>query len=198
VNASSTLGRFALPGSGVYSASKFALEAASDALRIELAPFGVQVVLVEPGVIDTPLYQRAAALPGDEEALAPYRSVWPAGFGFPKRLLRAAAGVDGNAATLAKAALAPRPRARYRPGVRNRLSTRLLTTLPTGSSDRIKRRIAGLAGSVPPAAGGAAGATTAAAAAPTTRAPTQRGTPVDRAGDRTATSDSAPIPKERT
>jgi NAD(P)-dependent dehydrogenase (short-subunit alcohol dehydrogenase family) len=49
VNASSTLGRFALPGSGVYSASTFALEAASDALRIELAPFGAQVVLVEPG-----------------------------------------------------------------------------------------------------------------------------------------------------
>jgi NAD(P)-dependent dehydrogenase (short-subunit alcohol dehydrogenase family) len=148
VNVSSTLGRFALPGSGVYSASKFALEAASDALRIELAPFGVQVVLVEPGVIDTPLYQRAAALPGDEEALGPYRAVWPAGFGFPKRLLRAAVPVDGIAATLAEAALAPRPRARYRPGMRNRLNTRLLTTLPTGSSDRIKRRIAGLATSL--------------------------------------------------
>jgi NAD(P)-dependent dehydrogenase (short-subunit alcohol dehydrogenase family) len=83
VNASSTLGRFALPGSGVYPASTFALEAASDALRIELAPFGAQVVLVEPGVIDTPLYQRAAALPGDEEALAPYRSVCRRGSGSP-------------------------------------------------------------------------------------------------------------------
>jgi NAD(P)-dependent dehydrogenase (short-subunit alcohol dehydrogenase family) len=159
VNVSSTLGRFALPGSGVYSASKFALEAASDALRVELAPFGVQVVLVQPGVIDTPLYQRAAALPGDEEALRPYRVVWPAGFGFPKRLLRAAAGVDGIAATVATAALAPRPRARYRPGLRNRLNTRLLTTLPTWFSDRIKRRIAGVAPSAPPAAGGPAGAT---------------------------------------
>jgi NAD(P)-dependent dehydrogenase (short-subunit alcohol dehydrogenase family) len=49
VNVSSALGRFALPGSGLCSASKFALEAASDALRMELAPFGVQVVLVEPG-----------------------------------------------------------------------------------------------------------------------------------------------------
>jgi NAD(P)-dependent dehydrogenase (short-subunit alcohol dehydrogenase family) len=57
----SVLGRFALPGSGVYAASKFALEAASDALRLELAPFGVRVVLVQPGVIvATPPYARAA------------------------------------------------------------------------------------------------------------------------------------------
>jgi NAD(P)-dependent dehydrogenase (short-subunit alcohol dehydrogenase family) len=82
VNVSSILGRFALPGSGIYSASKFALEAALDVLRLELAPFGVRVVLVQPGVIDTPLYQRAA-LPGDEEALGPYRAVWPAGLGSP-------------------------------------------------------------------------------------------------------------------
>jgi NAD(P)-dependent dehydrogenase (short-subunit alcohol dehydrogenase family) len=49
VNVASIMGRFALPGSGIYAASKFALEAASDALRIELAPFGVRVVVVEPG-----------------------------------------------------------------------------------------------------------------------------------------------------
>jgi NAD(P)-dependent dehydrogenase (short-subunit alcohol dehydrogenase family) len=100
VNVSSILGRFALPGSGLYAASKFALEAASDALRLELAPFGVRVVLVEPGVIATPLYQRAAAsVSGDDQALQPYRPSWPAGFGFPQRLLKAAASVDGIAAT---------------------------------------------------------------------------------------------------
>jgi NAD(P)-dependent dehydrogenase (short-subunit alcohol dehydrogenase family) len=151
VNVSSILGRFALPGSGIYAASKFALEAASDALRIELAPFGVAVVLVEPGVIATPLYARAAAALPDDQALGPYRASWPAGFGFPDRLLQAAASVDTIAATLAAAALAPHPRPRYRPGLRNRLNTRLLTTLPTRSSDRIKRRIAGLASSARPA-----------------------------------------------
>jgi NAD(P)-dependent dehydrogenase (short-subunit alcohol dehydrogenase family) len=84
VNVSSVLGRFALPGSGIYSASKFALEAASDALRLELAPFGVEVVLVEPGVVDTQLYQLAAALvSGYDRALGPYRAVWPGGLGFP-------------------------------------------------------------------------------------------------------------------
>jgi NAD(P)-dependent dehydrogenase (short-subunit alcohol dehydrogenase family) len=145
VNMSSILGRFALPGSGVYSASKFALEALSDALRMELAPFGVRVVLVEPGVIDTPLYERAAgSLSAYDQALQPYRTTWPAGFRFPERLLRAAAPVDRIAATLVRAALKPNPRARYRPGARNRVNTRLLTTLPTPMADRAKMRIVGV------------------------------------------------------
>jgi NAD(P)-dependent dehydrogenase (short-subunit alcohol dehydrogenase family) len=84
VNVASIMGRFALPGSGLYAASRFALEAASDAMRIELAPFGVGVVVVEPGVIATALYQRAAAALPDDQALGPYRAVWPAGFGFPQ------------------------------------------------------------------------------------------------------------------
>jgi NAD(P)-dependent dehydrogenase (short-subunit alcohol dehydrogenase family) len=162
VNVASILGRFALPGSGIYAASKFALEAASDAMRVELAPFGVQVVVVEPGVIDTPLYVRAAAALPDDQALGPYRAMWPAGFGFPDRLLRAAASVDTIAATLAEAALAARPPARYRPGLRNRLNTRLLTMLPTRASDRIKLWITGMAPSAPPAPPG-----------PDTAAPTQ-------------------------
>jgi NAD(P)-dependent dehydrogenase (short-subunit alcohol dehydrogenase family) len=73
INVSSILGRFALPGSGVYSASKFALEAAPDALRIELAPFGVQVVLVQPGVI-APTHAHAIG-PGCATASTP--GCWP-------------------------------------------------------------------------------------------------------------------------
>jgi NAD(P)-dependent dehydrogenase (short-subunit alcohol dehydrogenase family) len=146
VNVSSVLGRFVLPGTGLYSASKFAIEAYSDALRMELAPFGVHVVLVEPGVIETSLYELAAAsLPCHNEALEPYRDVLLDGFGFPERLLQTAGPVDSVAATLMKAALEPNPRARYRPGVRSRLNTRLLTTLPTRAGDRIKMRIAHVA-----------------------------------------------------
>jgi NAD(P)-dependent dehydrogenase (short-subunit alcohol dehydrogenase family) len=169
VNVSSIMGRFALPGSGIYAASKFALEAASDAMRIELAPFGVRVVLVEPGVIATPLYARAAAALPDDQALGPYRASWPAGFGFPERLLQAAASVDTIAATLAEAALAARPRPRYRPGLRNRLNTRLLTMLPTRASDRIKIWITGMASAAPPAAPG-----------PDTAAPTQPRRPTNQ------------------
>jgi len=49
VNVSSVSGRIAMPGLGVYAGSKFALEGMSEALRHEVAPFGVRVTLVEPG-----------------------------------------------------------------------------------------------------------------------------------------------------
>ncbi|WP_135663886.1 SDR family oxidoreductase [Halorhabdus rudnickae] len=53
VNVSSIQGRLTVPGQGVYSASKFALEAMSDALRGEVGPHGVDIVVVEPGVVET-------------------------------------------------------------------------------------------------------------------------------------------------
>jgi NAD(P)-dependent dehydrogenase (short-subunit alcohol dehydrogenase family) len=57
-------GRSALPFLGAYAMSKFALEAMADALRIELAPFGIHVSIIEPGTIATPIWtkpQRTAA-----------------------------------------------------------------------------------------------------------------------------------------
>lgn len=53
VNVSSVAGRVAASGMGTYAASKHALEALSDSLRVEVAPHGVDVVLVEPGPVDT-------------------------------------------------------------------------------------------------------------------------------------------------
>ncbi|MEY4745748.1 MAG: hypothetical protein RLZZ442_340 [Cyanobacteriota bacterium] len=68
VNISSIAGRWVSPGSGWYGASKFALEALSDALRLELKAFGVNVVVVEPGVIATDFANVAA--PSIEGALS--------------------------------------------------------------------------------------------------------------------------------
>ncbi|WFB06676.1 SDR family NAD(P)-dependent oxidoreductase [Streptomyces sp. LX-29] len=51
VNVSSIFGRYAVPGSGYYNATKHAVEALSDAMRLETAAFGVRVVLVEPGPV---------------------------------------------------------------------------------------------------------------------------------------------------
>ena len=50
---SSVNGRVSFPFTGIYNASKYATEAVADCLRVELRPFGVQVALVEPGVVDT-------------------------------------------------------------------------------------------------------------------------------------------------
>jgi NAD(P)-dependent dehydrogenase (short-subunit alcohol dehydrogenase family) len=61
VNVSSFYGRVAPPGCGAYASSKFALEAMSDSLRAELDECGVDVVVVEPGIIDTDAYGRVEA-----------------------------------------------------------------------------------------------------------------------------------------
>jgi short-subunit dehydrogenase len=54
VNLSSIAGKFAFPGSGVYAATKYAVEGITDALRMELAPFGIRVVAIRPGPIPGP------------------------------------------------------------------------------------------------------------------------------------------------
>jgi short-subunit dehydrogenase len=53
VNLSSIVGKFTFPGSGVYASAKHAVEAITDALRMELAPFGIRVVAIRPGPIAT-------------------------------------------------------------------------------------------------------------------------------------------------
>ena len=61
INVTSICGKFASPFGGAYAASKFALEAASDALRVELAPFGIRVIVIEPGAIKTQFWQSGQA-----------------------------------------------------------------------------------------------------------------------------------------
>lgn len=58
INVSSLSGRFGFPGYAPYAASKFAVEGLSEALRHELLPFGIQVVLVEPGAFKTSIWQK--------------------------------------------------------------------------------------------------------------------------------------------
>ena len=58
VNISSIGGRFALPMVGPYAASKYALEAVSDALRRELRPWGIHVSVIEPGAVVTPIWDK--------------------------------------------------------------------------------------------------------------------------------------------
>jgi NAD(P)-dependent dehydrogenase (short-subunit alcohol dehydrogenase family) len=71
IHVSSGAGRYAIPCMAAYCGSKFALEALADAYRFELAPFGIDSVLVEPGIHRTPILE-SMTRPADEERAADY------------------------------------------------------------------------------------------------------------------------------
>ena len=71
INVSSVSGKISTPMTGAYSASKFAIEAISDALRLELAPFGVRVVIIEPSSSPTNIWQ--TSMKRSLEKLEPHR-----------------------------------------------------------------------------------------------------------------------------
>lgn len=71
IHVSSGAGRVTVPAMGAYCASKFALEAIADAYRFELLPFGIDSVLVEPGIYRTPIFDRLMQ-PADVRRVADY------------------------------------------------------------------------------------------------------------------------------
>jgi NAD(P)-dependent dehydrogenase (short-subunit alcohol dehydrogenase family) len=71
IHMSSGAGRVCIPYMGMYAASKFALEALADSYRFELKPFGIESVLVEPGIHKTPILDHIIP-PEDQECLAGY------------------------------------------------------------------------------------------------------------------------------
>lgn len=71
INTTSIVGQIAIPFDGIYSASKFALEGLSEALSLELKPFGINVVILEPGDIDTGMSARSKMGRAVDE-LSPY------------------------------------------------------------------------------------------------------------------------------
>ena len=130
VNVSSMGGRLTFPGGGVYHASKHALEALSDALRFELRPFGVHVVVIQPGLIRTRFAGTVATHlaglpapdPGDPAAAdaartyADFNAVIARGTvaAYERGPLARLAGEPIDVArTIARAIDAPRPKARY-------------------------------------------------------------------------------------
>lgn len=96
IQVSSTAGRAAFPGFGVYHASKWGLEGISEAMRYELAPHGIDVVIVEPGPFSTSFF--ANLVDGaDEEMAAAYQHVAAFGEGFKNMVM--GAFEDENAPT---------------------------------------------------------------------------------------------------
>jgi NAD(P)-dependent dehydrogenase (short-subunit alcohol dehydrogenase family) len=138
VNLSSMGGRLTLPGGGAYHASKYAVEALSDALRFEARGFGVDVILIEPGLIRTD-FDKAAVGSIDEAAEAgPYAAFNAAVAKATEEayvkgpMARLASEADDVAAAIEKSINARRPKARYVVSA----SARLLLTQRALLSDR--------------------------------------------------------------
>ncbi len=119
VTIGSIAGRSALPGSGAYDASKFAIEGLTDALRMELRPLGVGVSLIEPGAIATPMWDKSRAdLAGlrartPPELVAAYGPLLATIERESERSERSAIDPDAVVRVVEHALTARRPRSRY-------------------------------------------------------------------------------------
>jgi NAD(P)-dependent dehydrogenase (short-subunit alcohol dehydrogenase family) len=115
VNVGSMGGRLTFPGGGIYHASKYAVEALSDALRFELRGFGIDVILIEPGLIVTNFGQVAADTVVDDGPYAQFNrrvaEITARAYRGPMAALGGAP--EAVAKTIARALGARRPRARY-------------------------------------------------------------------------------------
>jgi NAD(P)-dependent dehydrogenase (short-subunit alcohol dehydrogenase family) len=145
VNVSSVGGRVALPTYGAYAGTKFALEAASDSLRREVADLGVRVAVVEPGAVRTQMLERGVAnaqrLNADmtTDQLERYGGLVVAVSEQARSFGRRGVSAEHAGKVIAKAATAPRPRTRYTIGHDAAILVRLARVLPDRFLDRIVR-----------------------------------------------------------
>ncbi|MDF1521766.1 MAG: SDR family NAD(P)-dependent oxidoreductase [Trueperaceae bacterium] len=145
VNMGSISGRFASPLLGPYAASKFAVEALSDALRRELAPWGIPVALIAPGAVATPIWEKSATaaqallegLPA--EAHAYYGADIEHAQGRALRAARTGIPAAAVAVVVHEALTASRPRTRYLVGRDARIGAFLARWLPDRILDRYTR-----------------------------------------------------------
>ena len=139
---SSLAGRSVLPFLGPYAASKFALEAIADSLRMELQPFGIRVLLIEPGVIATPIWQtsRAAGARNMERMGAQSQEFYGRELSALDRITgKAMKGLPPEkvAELVSHAVTSRRPKTRYVIGRGARTRILLEHILPSGVRDRL-------------------------------------------------------------
>lgn len=140
INVSSVVAHFATPLMGAYNASKAALNALSDALRMELRRTGIDVVLIEPGVIATAFRENAVALATERvrhrtSVYQPFYDVWLSRW--KKSLNAGAAPPELAANAIVHAVEAAKPKTRYRVTLPAKLAPMALALLPDRWGDRL-------------------------------------------------------------
>jgi NAD(P)-dependent dehydrogenase (short-subunit alcohol dehydrogenase family) len=144
---SSIGGRVSSPFMSPYSASKFGIEAVGDSLRREVRPWGIDVVLVEPGSIATEIWSKGVDTMQEATKRMPAaarRLYGPQLKSFRKAFLEDTAGrgipPEKVAAVVHRAIASSRPRPRYLVGVDAKVGARVSAVLPTRVLDRVIRR----------------------------------------------------------
>jgi len=143
INISSVGGKVAMAGYGAYAGSKFALEAMSDALRREVTPYGVQVIVVEPGGVQTEMSGRgiatahrlAADMTPDQQER--YGAMMAAIVSHTRAFTAAGVTAERAARVIANAVTDRHPRIRYTIGRDAAVLTRLTRVLPDRLLDRV-------------------------------------------------------------
>lgn len=148
----SVSGRLATPFVGAYSASKFALEAVADALRMELRPWEIEVSIVEPGSIATPIWEKGQAAADDLEATIGQQAheLYDAAITAVRKAARETGDrgipADRVAKVVAHALAAKRPKTRYLVGRDARVQAIGRSLVPDRLRDRLISRFLGLPG----------------------------------------------------
>lgn len=150
INIGSISGRSATPFNGAYAASKFALEAMTDALRVELLPWGISVSIIEPGSVATPIWEKSREAAGEiarrmpAEARELYALAYDAMRAAAARIAQAGIPAAEVAKVVAHALMAEKPRTRYLVGKDAKRQAVLTRLLPDRLHDRLVIKYLGL------------------------------------------------------
>jgi NAD(P)-dependent dehydrogenase (short-subunit alcohol dehydrogenase family) len=142
---SSVQGRLAAPFVGPYAASKHALEALSDSLRAELLPSGVDVAIIEPGAVKTPIWERSAKAGSalgdamDPELRARYADEIAMMLRVSEKFAARGIAPERVADAIAHALTARKPRTRYVVGLDAKVRVTLGAIVPDRARDRLLR-----------------------------------------------------------
>ena len=140
VNVSSMGGKLVFQGGGIYHATKFAVEAISDAMRFEVSGFGVHVVVIEPGLIKTNFAETAVgSVASDNGPYAKFNSAVQASTAgaYDGLFGKLGGGPDTVAKAIERAITARRPRTRYKVTASARLFMSQRALLPDRAWDRV-------------------------------------------------------------